>query len=300
MATNWWIGAVSSDPTVSGNWGTGSVPSSGDTVYLQAIPGTTIANGIGASDQHSIVLAALIYSPTFTQTVGTQTGYWQIGASVITCLPVPQGSVGGLVGSGRIKINVGSTSCAISVAATGQQSLDIGFEPTRFLGSAISSLNVTGGTVGLATSAPGETATVTTVNACSSSGTVTVNCGPGASWTTASAATGNAGACVLTMNKGGGTTANCGIGAILVLNGSTEITTVQTNGTVYHNVRTGSTDIGTCVVINGGIINISQNPAVTTFGTLTLGGTIVQDRAVPNQWSAGTLNLTGVGQVTAS
>lgn len=262
---------------------------------MQAIPGL-VQQSIGAADMHTVVLAQLIIDPSFTGTIGTATepgGYWQIGATLITFLPLPPQPPQPL-GSGRIKLDIGSTATTINIASSAQIATDQGLEPIRLLGSAIASINVTAGIVGLATSAPGETSTVTAVNV---TGGAIVNCGPGVTWTTATAAAGNGGASTLTLNSGGGMTLTTSSGATATVNGTTAVTTVNAGGQTYLNIRSGGTDHTTLNILNGGLASFANDPRTSTITTINfyLGGQLVTDPAVAAQVLFTNFNRVGSG-----
>lgn len=300
MATYFFTGATSGDPSVGSNWtkadgSTGTVPANGDDVYIQSVPGVSLPN-ITAVDQHSIALNSLTISSTFTGTIGTNAapgGYWQIGAATVNIgLPAGDGSNPG--GSGRIKVNLGSTSAVVNITSTVNSSADAGYEPVRLLGSAITVLNSLSGTVGVATNAPGETATVGIVNVTAG----TCNLGSGVTWTTVNVSNGGS----ITTNSGG-TTVSVASGGNATLNGATIVTTVNTSGTVVHNVRPGS-GAGTTTfnVYNGGTADFSNNPAAVTVTTLNQYPTAIV-KANPSNSGHLTItnrNLIECGTLTAS
>ena len=252
---------------------------------------------INAADQHSIVLAQLTINPSFVGNIGTSAtpgGYWRIGSTILTVLPVSTAQVGQPTGSGRIKIDQGSTPCTINIGSSAQLATDAGLEPIRLLGSAIAAINVTAGTVGIATSAPGETATVTAINA---TGQSVVNAGPGVTWTSATSAVAAGGTANVTLNSGGGTTATTSSGAAMTINGTTAVTTLNVGGTTNWNVRTGGTDATTANILTGGTLSLALAPAQSTITTVNgyAGGQVLTDPAVPNHLIWTTLNRVGSG-----
>jgi hypothetical protein len=284
--TYYWSSISSTDPTNSANWTkedgtTGTLPATGDTVYVVPIAGLTLA-AINAADQHSIVLAALYVSQGFAATIGTNAapgGYWQIGASkVFLGVPVLSGSQP--TGSGRIKIDLGSNASVVTIYNTGSQPTDAGFQPTRIIGSAITTINQSLGIFGLATNAPSETSTVTNVNV--TGGTCTL--GGGVTWTTATCASAVSGQGTLNINSAG-TTLTSSSGATVNVNGTGAITTVNAGGQTNLNNRTGSTDVTTLNLYSSGVANFAGNPSSTTIGTMNQygGGAIGLAPAVPNQ-----------------
>src|SRR5436305_11392234 len=138
MPTYFWTSTPSTDPTLGANWTksdgtTGAAPTTGDDVFIQAIPGVALAS-IGAADMSSVTLNSLTISQTFAGTIGTTAttgtfGYWKIGATTWTIgTPSSDGTAAG--GSGRIKIDFGSAAFTGTVLATGT-SVDSGQQPVR-------------------------------------------------------------------------------------------------------------------------------------------------------------------------
>lgn len=279
MAKPYWISTSSTDPSVGANWSTGSAPANTDDVFIQAIPGLALAN-IAAHNMSAVTLNSLTISQTYTGTIGDATvpgGYWQIGSALVTIPPVSV-SAGTITGSGRIKLNFGASTPIVNIAGTAQLSADAGYEPVRLLGSAIAQVNVSSGTVGIATSAPGETSTVTAINV---TGDAIVNAGPGVTWTTGTAASGLGGASTLNLNSGGGTTLSTSSGATATVTGTTSITTVNVGGQTNINVRSGGADVTTLNLLSGGNVSFAGNPAQGTVTTLNVyGGSIQTDPAV--------------------
>lgn len=157
-----WRGAVSSDPSVAGNYLENDTPASGDTINVSKNPtGADVA--ISATDMHLVVLAVLNIDASFTAAVGTPTAYWQIGATVLR-IGESYGP-GARAGSGRIKINTGTNATAVTVYGTKAAATETTLPPVRLLGvHASNTLTVRGGSVGLACE-PGEASTYGTVSA---------------------------------------------------------------------------------------------------------------------------------------
>ena len=305
MASFWWTSTSSTDPTVGANWTksdgtTGAVPANGDNVYVVPIAGLTLAS-IGAADQHTIALASLTVSQGFAGTIGTSAapgGYWRVGAAILN-LGSPVLDQSSPQGSTRIKIDTGSTSAVVNVYNTGNAttSADIGFEPTRIIGSAITTINLYNGFFGVATNSPGETSTVGTVNVTGG----TCDLGPGVTWTTGTAASNNGAAGVLNVASAG-TTLTTSSGATATATGSGAITTVNAGGTTNLNNRSGGTDITTLNIYSTGTADFSGNPSASTVATLNLygGGMWQTDPANPNHVTATTLHRVNCGTISGS
>lgn len=220
-------------------------------------------------DQHLVVLNSLTYSQNSGVVVGssaTPNGYWQIG-TLSFVVPVPTINSNG---AGRVKLDFGSSAAVINIASTGDQpSLDVGLEPMRLIGSGIVSVSVTGGLVGIATSAPSETATVGDVSVSNAFSPAQINMGPGVTWTNASVASGNGGGAFLTAQTGG-TLLTTSSGATANMSGTGAIATVIAGGVTQLNQRTGAADVTTLTVYPGGLADFSGNPVLATVTNATV------------------------------
>jgi hypothetical protein len=297
MSKYFWSSSSSTDPTVGANWTksdgtTGTAPASGDDAYVQAVPGVTLAS-IGASNMSAVALNSLTIGQSYTGTIGTSAapgGYWQIGAATVT-IGAPTSNGSNPPGPQRVKLDVGASTAVVNVIATSGFSVDTGFPVVRLLGSAMTTLNVVAGQVGLAVGAPGETSTVTTIN--QSGGLLST--GPAATWTTANIAGG-------TFNAGtAGTTLNVATGATAVVSGSATLTTASVAGTLLLNNRSGGTDLTTGTVFKNGSIDVSGEDSATTIDTLNQysGGSFSFSAANPAQLTITTWNRIACGTITA-
>lgn len=280
MANNVWLD-VDGNWTNTANWSAGTVPASGDTVYI--LSGVqAIATNL---NQSAVTLTNLIVGMGFTGTIGTASAALQIGATNWTIgQPTTGTSTGG--GSGRIRIDFGSTAFNGTVLNTSSTSSDANLEPVRVTGTnAGNVLNVLGGLVGVATTSPTLTSTLATINAVLG----TLNLGFGVAWTTANVSSG-----AKLNTQTGGTTLTTSSGAIATIGGSAKVTTVNCGGTVNLNQRPGAGNIvDTLNIYETGTCDFSGNPGSGTIGTLNLypGGTRKTSLAVPNHVTAATLNL---------
>lgn len=248
---------------------------------------------------HTVALASLTVSQGYQGTIGTSAapgGYWQIGATLASLgAPVLDGS--NPQGSGRIKIDFGSTAGTINVYNTGSLSTDIGFEATRCIGSALTTINVYSGRFGLATNSPAETSTVTTINVTgniSGSGSI-CDCGSGVTWTTASCAAGGQ------LNlASAGTTMTTSSGGIATVIGAGLVGTVNAGGQTYMNNRVGGTDVTTLNIYDTGIADFSGNPSASTVATMNIyaGGVLVTDPANPDHVTVTTLHKKNGGRLS--
>ncbi len=268
MATYFWTSISSTDPTVGANWTksdgtTGTAPASTDDVFIQAVPGSALANIAPAgADQHLVILNSLTISQSYTGTIGGAGtgGYWQIAATTWTIGTITGGINPG--GAGRIKIDFGSNQFTGTVITTAGSSTDTNQEPVRIKGThASNKLSVLSGTVGVATNQPGEVSTISEVDVVGNPATGTspvCNLSSGVTLATAYCAGGG----TLTTN-GGATTLDCA-GGIVTCNGGTAITTITNSGTIYFNI-TASTAATTLNNLPGGVVDFTGAPGAKTI-----------------------------------
>jgi hypothetical protein len=305
MPTYFWTSTSSTDPTLGANWTksdgtTGAAPTSGDDVFIQAIPGVALAS-IAAADMSAVTLNSLTISQTFTGTIGTTSssgtfGYWKIGATTWTVgTASPDGAAFG--GSGRIKLDFGSAAFAGTVLATGT-SIDGGAEPLRIKGSnSANKLYVLGGRAGIATNLPGETATLAEIDLSGSS--AVCNFGSGVTWTTANVSTGAS----LTTNSGSTGALSVSSGAKVLTQGVGAIATINAGGNAALNHRpTSGAAVTTLNVLPTGTADFSQNPSPVTLTTLNhhKGGTLSANAANPGHLTITNRTLVNCGTLTAA
>jgi hypothetical protein len=306
MSTFFWSSTSSTDPTLGANWTksdgtTGTAPGTGDDVTIAAIPGVALAS-IAAADMSAVTLNSLTISQTFSGTIGTASvaggtfGYWKIGATSWT-IGKPSSDGVAAIGSGRIKIDFGSSAFSGLVLATGS-SVDSGAEPVRIKGSnAGNHLYVLGGRVGVATNLPGETATLAEVDVTGS--TATCNLGPGVSWTNANASAGG----TINLNSGSTGALSVSSGSTAITQGSGAIATINAGGLTVLNHRPPSgAAVTTLNLYPTGTADFSQVPSSVTVGTLNHqnGGVLIANAANPGHLAVTTRNLVNCGTLTAS
>jgi hypothetical protein len=149
MATRIWSGDDATTPndwSVTGNWEGGVVPVSTDDVYIPA-GSASITAGL---NQSAVTLTSLTIEQGFDQNIGSSDGYLQVGTSALSvdC------------DGGEQYIDVGASTPSPVIENTGSSSS--GTRAFNILGSAIGTLSVNGGSVGVAI-AGDETSTVTTI-----------------------------------------------------------------------------------------------------------------------------------------
>ena len=258
------------DWSSTANWSTGAVPgnAASQDVYLDNWTGD-ILYGL---DQSGIsnTLSSLNIDKTFTGNLGANgsTGtvgdYLQIKATAVN---IGQYSgTGSPAGSGRIKVDTGSTASTINVYDTASTVSDTNKAACRLLANSASTvLNVLKGNVSLA-GEPGETATVSTVNVSFRT-----------RQTTDSTVDIGSGVTITTLNDtGGDTTLRCGLTTVnhdagsLETSGSGAITTMNVNG---GSVTPKSTGTITTLDIEGGDVDLTKSPTARTITTVKLDAT---------------------------
>lgn len=280
MADYYWISTSSTNPNTGANWQksdgtTGSVPTTGDTVYIVPIAGLPLAS-IGYSDMSAVTLAALYISAAIA--IGTTDttsvnfyGYWKISATKLYISGKPT----------RVKIDVGSVQCAAKITGTGN-SADSGQRTVRLLGSHVgNTVLVSGGNVGVGTNLPTETSVVSSV-AVTGNGAV-CELGNGVTWTAARVdAGGQLLAPAITIS--GGSTLTATNNSTATIGGTGKVGTVNANGgAVVLNNRPGSGSIaGTINLAPSGLVDFSQNPDAGTVDLLNpAGGKVLLAKSNP-------------------
>lgn len=252
---------------VAANWSTGSVPVTGDTVFLE---GSAVSIQYGLA-QSAVTLAALNILASFTGDIGlpeTRVGtagsyleyraqYLAIGATVVI--------IGDGVGQGssRIKLDAGTVQTTLSVKQT-STGAEPNLEALQWKGTHVANVvNVLRGSVAIA-GYGGDVATVATLTVgfiTSQSTDATVRCGPGCTLTTINMSGGT-----LEINSGA-TTIIKGSGN-LTIKGAANVTTLTDDAgtTVYQ----GTGTITTANVGNAATLDFSQDMRARTVTTCNL------------------------------
>ncbi len=269
MATRRFIdGGLDGDWTNTANWSGGVVPISGDDVYIDSTS-RDIATNLG---QSAVALTSLNISKNFVGTLGTFDTPLQIGAVTVS-LGYINGQVASPAGSGRIHLDLGSTTAATvrvfgsaSSAADdgGTTATSDGVNPIRIkAANAATDIFVSGGFVSLADVA-GETSTYGEVSLSSVDGASGIVMGQqGASavtLTTLDVEGGN----LLTFS--GATTANVR-GGILRTLGDAVFPTVNVEGGSF---RSNAKGLITTLNANGGTTNFDGSDQPRNVTTLNI------------------------------
>lgn len=271
-------------------WSSGTVPVTGDDVYMLQGNGLTFDQDV---NQSAILLNSLTTGDGGPQLGGSGTNYFRIGATIQAHgVPSTDGRIGS--GSGRLKIDSGTNATTVTVYKTASQGADTGIPAACFLGANTNNaISVLAGNVGLAATSPADAATWGTIN--NSGGTLAV--GPGVTY---SSYVGNGRSAAATLQAGGNTVTLTSVNGTVTTQGTFAIGTVTAlGGTLYLGHRASSgTMVGT-VNLNGGAIDMSANPATFSFGALayTSGTLTLFD---DGQQSLGTITLPFAGKTTKS
>lgn len=252
------------------NWSLGSVPTTGDNVYIED---SSVAISYGLN-QSSVTLSSLNIGQSYTASagIGSTDAYLRIGATIVNI--GYHYSEGSPSGCGRIKLDLGSAQTTVTVLGSASAGTDTNRAPTQILGTNASNvLYVLGGRVSVANT-PGEVSTFAVINqsymTSKESGSY-LYIGPGVTLTTFTKIGGIAylqcGATTVT-HRGGTLTTRAG--AITTLN--------NYGGTVYCNSS------GTITTLNcyGGVTDFTRSRATRTVTTPTIyaGATLRYDKDV--------------------
>lgn len=242
MAVKEWLGNAPShvgDWSYAANWNPSGVPADGDDVILP--PGAEdVTDGL---DQSAIALASLDVRQGYDGTIGTATEWFQIETDKLT-----------FRGSGAAYLDLGASACAPQIYATATATT--GERGLYLIGSALTTVVVMGGSVGLAIRA-GETATAATVRVTGSGASCWI--GAGVTLTTAVIHSGelmlSAHATTLTVHGGRATSAD-----------EAAITTANVWGGVFVGNSSGTV---TTLAHRGGVVDMSQSSVGRTITTYT-------------------------------
>ena len=278
-----WVGTDDGnegDWSVAANWSPVNVPAAGDDVYL-AYSSQDVTAGF---DQSAVALTSLNIGQSYTGEVGDSDEYLQIGAAAVR-IGYHDGP-GSPSGSGRIKLDLGSTTAAtVTVANTGA-SVDTDRPAVRLLAAnAATTIEVRKGRLGLAYE-PNETSTISSITVSyitSKTADADVYIGEGVTLTTLTAYGGDTvlGCDANTVNSYAGTLTTTGTGAIITLTieaataypGSAgTITTCNLNGGTADFTRSAARTVTTLNRRGAGVLE--YDPAVVTIGTLNTNGAV--------------------------
>jgi hypothetical protein len=257
MATYTWTGTNGTFST-AGNWTPSGPPTTGDTVIFDH----NATRSIDGSNQSAILLASLVVTDAFAYAIGSAGTELQIGATLAE-FGKPTGNGQSYSGPTGMFINYGTNSNISTVYGTGSSTPATGKDLLHIRGTHTSNeLTMQGGSVGLATNAAADTATVPTINVTGGR----LNIGTGATLTTVTIAGGTlvGRSAITTLNINGGTVETYGTFAITTVNNKTggRFTALHRNGT--------SNAIGT-YNMQGGTLDVSKDARTIVVGTWNSG-----------------------------
>lgn len=247
------------------NWSTGSVPATGDTVYIA----NTSASILYGLSQSTVTLAALNIAASFTGSIGLPqyTGKYQQYRPTFLAIGASALNVGYGTGSGSplVRVDTGSEQTAIVVSTTGSSS-ETGLYAFCWRGTnGSNTVEVLKGNVGIAALPTDSASCAVKIGYVSNQyGDSQVYIGPGAG--------------VYSLYANGGSTTHWGSfsssgslrvdGGTVAVYGMTELAALLVNGgTVYWN-STGTLGFGSGATINpGGTLDFSQDMQPKTFAT---------------------------------
>lgn len=250
-----WLGTVSGDASVAGNWQGGVVPVGGDEVFVEANPsGTDVSISSGLTAFSALTLLSLNISQTFTANVGTTAAYLVANATTVN-IGYNYGTATTVSGSPLIRINLGSVQSTVNVFGSSSSSSLVNAGPITLLGThASNALNISSGTVTVAID-PTEVSTFATIN---NAGTLFLGSG-----LTLTAINNSDGAilirdAVTTLTQSGGTVTTAGTGTI---------TTANVYGGTFIATSTGTI---TTLNVQSATADFSQDPRAKTVTTANI------------------------------
>lgn len=255
MATKLWVGGTGGSEgnfNTATNWSGGVAPGAGDDVYIRG--SQNIDDGL---DWSSVNVDAFIVERSYTGTIGSSTAPFQIGIT----------DTSGRIefsGTGEAHLDVGGSAVSMTVHNTAGAA--VGSYGLTIKGTGLVTLSIEGGKVGIATGAPADTATITTLRCLGGHTTV------GAGTTVTNIDVGNGGVALVKTDC-----ADMDIRSGRVTTGvDAAITSSVTlwGGRLIHN----STGTIASAIIQGGELDVSRGGLNVTISTLKLNeGSFIYD-----------------------
>ena len=257
MATYTWTGTNGTFST-AGNWTPSGPPTTGDTVIFDH----NATRSIDGANQSAVLLASLVVTDAFSYAIGSAGTELQIGATSLE-IGKPTGNGQSYSGPTGIYLNTGTNANTTTIYGTGSTTPATGKDLVHIRGVSTSNeLTMQGGSVGIATNAAADTATVPTINVTGGR----LNIGTGATLTTVTIAGGTlvGRSAITTLNINGGTVETYGTFAITTVNNKTggRFNCLHRNGT--------SNAIGT-YNMQGGTLDVSKDARTIIVGTWNSG-----------------------------
>ena len=242
MAARTWSGSTSGDWSVAGNWLEGSVPINADEVYIPAGAAAITAGLI----QSAVTLDWLEIEDGYQSNIASSAAYLQIATAVFIAAP----------SGGAQYIDLGSSAINAEIRKTGSAST--GLRALNLKGSALATVSVLSGSVGIATD-PALTSTVATLHNLGGN----VWCGQGVTLTTLLQTGGS------TLLDCAATTATLFSGTLEKRYGGTLATANVYDGTFFY---AGSGAL-TTLNGNGGTVDCRRSAIARTITTLNANAT---------------------------
>jgi hypothetical protein len=213
------------------NWSSADTPDSADDVIID---NTTVSILYGLA-QSGVALTSMTIGANFSGLIGlpatNENGYFEYRETYLAIGSTTTNVGAGIgPGSGRLKLDTGSGGTVLNVHNTGG-AVDSGLEALLWKGTGTNTINVHGGSVGIAV-LEGEAATVATLRVTSSG--ASVRAGSGLSLTTLDQDNGTVilGAGATTVNKSDGTLTINGSGAFTTINNYGGTAFINSSGTI--------------------------------------------------------------------
>jgi hypothetical protein len=257
MATYTWTGTNGTFST-AGNWTPSGPPTTGDTVIFDH----NATRSIDGANQSAVLLASLVVTDAFSYAIGSAGTELQIGATSLE-IGKPTGNGQSYSGPTGIYLNTGTNANTTTIYGTGSTTPATGKDLVHIRGVSTSNeLTMQGGSVGIATNAAADTATVPTINVTGGR----LNIGTGATLTTVTIAGGTlvGRSAITTLNINGGTVETYGTFAITTVNN-------KTGGRFNCLHRNGTSNAITTYNMQGGTLDVSKDARTIVVGTWNSG-----------------------------
>lgn len=261
MALRTWVGGTSGAWSTAANWLEGSVPVNSDDV-LFTNSAVDVDTGL---NQSAVTLTSLTVDQTYTGKWATASTYLQVGVSGTVTLgaksPTGQGN-----GSGRLNLDLGSTTPSLFIQGSASTAADTGMAPIRIKSSGtIVTSAISGGSSAIA-DVSGNACTITTLSVTGTSTFVYLGVG----------------ATVTNLNQNGG---------VVDLRSANTVTSAKIGGGTY-NVNGNAAH--TTLLLRGGSCNYNGTGTITNTkinsGTLDFRGDLrAKTSTNTDLWATATL-----------
>jgi hypothetical protein len=296
MATKTWTGGAGDKAwATAGNWSPSGAPASSDDVIFDQNAATGVSGGDFTSGG-TITLNSLRIKLTFGSSSilfgdnGTPVKVAVTAAGLVR-IGEPANGPSSANGSQRINLDLSTSNCIVTVYGSATTAIDSSKEVVRLrMNHASSTLDVLGGSVGVATDNSGDTATIGTVNV--SGGTLNLASGCTLTTVNNNGGTLTVGSAITTLLHVTGTTTTFGTGLIGTL------TMYAGNVSLQHRASGNSI---TTLNLRGGSLSLKADGRAITIATLNYrAGTIKQFSDSQATYTAVALDFNGGTSLTLS